>query len=86
MGFFPSNDAIQTMTSYLGRVVLFALLRSGSRNISTTTFAAAAISTRFSPFFWLDGVILQDAVIFKAARLESLSGSRLELRLIFGKE
>jgi hypothetical protein len=83
MGVLPPNCPIQTMTSYLGSVVLVALVALASRNISTTTFAPAYILSRV----WLAaeaGVMDQLTLTSTFERLVRGSGSRDDVSLRLG--
>jgi len=71
------------MTSYLGSVVLVALVALASRNISTTTFAPAYILSRV----WLAaeaGVMDQLTLTSTFERLVRGSGSRDDVSLRLG--
>ena len=85
IGFFPPDSAIQTMTSYFGRVVLFAIAGSGSRNMSTTTFAAASMTLKSSVSSSVGGID-HEAAMLRAERFDSCSGRSEDSSLMFGKE
>jgi hypothetical protein len=86
IGFFPSNDANQTMTSYFGNVVLFDVVELESKNMSTTTSAAALRSVRSSPLLWFVGANVQEAVTSRLESSDSRIGRWSELSWILGKE
>ncbi len=83
IGVLPPNVAIQTMTSYCGNVVLFALTGFRSKNMSTTTSAVASMAAKSSPASAL-AVMDQDTSMFRAERFESEIGSRSESNRMLG--